>query len=78
MAYKGIKFSDIKEKTDCEGYIMEGNLSLEELKVIIEEKRYQLNTLLKNNDTNREKALKLSVELDKLICKYYSAINKSN
>ncbi|WP_183108738.1 aspartyl-phosphate phosphatase Spo0E family protein [Thermohalobacter berrensis] len=57
---------------------MEGNLSLEELKVIIEEKRYQLNTLLKNNDTNREKALKLSVELDKLICKYYSAINKSN
>lgn len=44
---------------------------LEELKTEIEVKRKELN-LLVVKDINRDEVLKFSVELDKLIDKYYS------
>ncbi|SHD75800.1 aspartyl-phosphate phosphatase Spo0E family protein [Schnuerera ultunensis] len=44
---------------------------LEELKTEIETKRKELN-LLVVKDINRDEVLKFSVELDKLIDKYYS------
>ncbi len=43
----------------------------EEIKNIIECKQEELNKLLENETVDKAKALKLSVELDKLIYKYY-------
>jgi hypothetical protein len=44
--------------------------SLEEIKIEIEDKRMRLNKLVVS-DINKDEVLKFSVELDKLIGKYY-------
>lgn len=44
--------------------------SLEEIKIEIENKRMKLNKLIVSN-INKDEVLKFSVELDKLIGKYY-------
>ncbi len=43
----------------------------EEIKNIIESKQEELNKLLESEIVDKTEALKLSVELDKLIYKYY-------
>ncbi|WP_352420822.1 aspartyl-phosphate phosphatase Spo0E family protein [Proteiniborus sp.] len=48
--------------------------STEDIKDIIESKQQELNKLLESETLDKAKALNLSVELDKLIYKYYSYI----
>ncbi len=48
------------------------NCSTEDIKNAIENKQEELNKLLESEIVDRAKALELSVELDKLIYKYYS------
>lgn len=48
------------------------NCSTEAIKTAIENKQEELNKLLESEIVDRAKALELSVELDKLIYKYYS------
>lgn len=50
---------------------------LEELKSEIEVKREKLNNLILR-EVSKEEVLKFSVELDKLIHKYYKYSNKKN
>jgi len=47
------------------------NFSNEDLKNAIEKKQEELNRLLENETIDKVEALKLSVELDKLIYRYY-------
>ncbi len=49
---------------------------MEEIKSEIERKRYKLNKMILT-DINREELLKYSVELDRLIDKYYLELNKN-
>lgn len=56
---------------------MEGSYLVDEIKKEIEEKRYRLNKMMILADVNREELLKYSVELDKLIDKYYLELNKN-
>lgn len=48
------------------------NYSSEDIKSAIESKQAELNKLLESEKVDKEKALELSVELDKLIYKFYS------
>lgn len=48
------------------------NCSTEAIKAAIERKQEELNKLLESEVVDRAKALELSIELDKLIYKYYS------
>lgn len=48
------------------------NCVTEDIKNAIENKQEELNKLLESEIVDREEALKLSTELDKLIYKYYS------
>lgn len=48
--------------------------STKSIKDIIESKQEELNKLLEDEAVDKSVALKLSVELDKLIYKYYSCI----
>lgn len=50
------------------------NNSIEEIKNMIEIKQKELNKLLGEDKVNKEQALSISIELDKLIYKYYSFI----
>ncbi|WP_082394769.1 aspartyl-phosphate phosphatase Spo0E family protein [Caloranaerobacter sp. TR13] len=51
-------------------------LNGENLKKIIENKRQELNELLSKENVDKEKVLKLSMQLDELIYEYY-CINKA-
>ena len=55
---------------------MEGSCVIKEIKGEIEEKRYSLNKMILT-DINREELLKYSIELDRLIDKYYLELNKN-
>ncbi|NMA86706.1 MAG: Spo0E family sporulation regulatory protein-aspartic acid phosphatase [Tissierellia bacterium] len=55
---------------------MENSCLMEEIKSEIERKRYKLNKMILT-DINREELLKYSVELDRLIDKYYLELNKN-
>ncbi|SHH31947.1 Spo0E like sporulation regulatory protein [Caloranaerobacter azorensis DSM 13643] len=50
---------------------MDYNINREELKNMIEEKRKELNELLSKKNIDKNRALKLSIQLDELIYKYY-------
>ncbi|WP_081943531.1 aspartyl-phosphate phosphatase Spo0E family protein [Caloranaerobacter azorensis] len=50
---------------------MDYNINREELKNMIEEKRKELNELLSQKNIDKNRALKLSIQLDELIYKYY-------
>ncbi|MGF7057600.1 Spo0E family sporulation regulatory protein-aspartic acid phosphatase [Brassicibacter mesophilus] len=51
-------------------------VALFRIKDIIKDKREELDELLSNDHVDKEKALELSVELDKLISKYYCIVNE--
>jgi hypothetical protein len=56
---------------------MEESCLIDEIKTEIEEKRCKLNKMMILEDVSREELLKYSVELDRLIGKYYLELNKN-
>lgn len=56
---------------------MEESCLIDEIKTEIEKKRCKLNKMMILEDVSREELLKYSVELDRLIGKYYLELNKN-
>lgn len=54
------------------------DLNIERLKNTIEEKRRELNELLLNKNIDKNRALELSEQLDKLIYEYYCMNKEEN
>ena len=54
------------------------DLNIERLKNTIEEKRQELNELLLNKNIDKNRALELSEQLDKLIYEYYCMNKEEN
>lgn len=54
------------------------DLNIERLRNTIEEKRQELNELLLNKNIDKNRALELSEQLDKLIYEYYCMNKEEN
>jgi hypothetical protein len=51
-------------------------IALFRIKGIIKDRQEELDELLSNDHVDKKKALELSIELDKLISKYYCIVNE--